>query len=180
MENFNLGRHIDDQDARQDAMRNREKLCQALNLDYQRLVVPGQVHSSRVVSAEEQTFAQVDAIATGDANRPILLHFADCVPIILFDPSANALAVVHAGWKGTAGKIVKNAVEYLRANHGSKPENIVGRNRSGYRELLLSHGQRRGGAVGINCCSKRGMIIWADNPRPDLKAINAMQLLNPK
>ena len=48
LSSFNLGRHIDDDAARQDAMKNREQLCLTLGVDHSKLTVPGQVHSATV------------------------------------------------------------------------------------------------------------------------------------
>jgi YfiH family protein len=174
---FNLGRHINDSEAQKDAMKNRERLCNALQVDYARLVVPGQVHSNRVVAANHDQFAQVDAVATLDSGVPILLHFADCVPIMVYDTGKRALAVVHAGWKGTAARIVKNAVSFLQDNYGSQAADMIA---------------AIGPAIG-SCCyptaldvaeqlkatvrNSDGLILWQAQPRPDLKAINAMQLL---
>jgi YfiH family protein len=177
MDWFNLGRHIDDQNARQDAMKNRARLCAALAIDYWRIVVPGQVHSGTVVSAKNETFAQVDAIATDEAGVPILLHFADCTPIILYDPSKRALAVVHAGWKGTAASIVKNAIAFLRDNYGSQPENIVAAVGPAIGSCCYPTNSDVAQRLAATVSNAEGLIVWAEQPRPDLRAINAMQLL---
>ena len=52
LEFFNLGRHVNEVDVREDAMKNRAYLCQVLSLDFARLVVPSQVHSINVVVCE--------------------------------------------------------------------------------------------------------------------------------
>ena len=175
---FNLGRHIDDTDAREDAMINRKHLCNALQLNYERLVVPGQVHSDRIVESTENDFAKVDGIATNKNGTPILLHFADCVPVMLFDPLERTLAVVHAGWKGTAATIVKNAVNFLRDTYGTKPENIVAAIGPAIGSCCYPTGRDVAEKLAASASQADKLIIWSDNPRPDLKAINAMQLLD--
>jgi len=174
---FNLGRHIDDPGARQDAMTNREKLCAALNLDFGRMVVPGQVHSARVVSTHAREFAQVDSVATGESGVPILLHFADCVPIILFDPYTPALAVVHAGWRGTAQSIVRAAVEFLQENHGVQPGNILAAIGPAIGSCCYPTGDDAARQLAATVSQGEQLIKWLEQPRPDLKGLNAMQLL---
>lgn len=41
---------------------------------------------------------------------PVAVVTADCVPVLLVDPASKVFAAVHAGWKGTLGDIVENAV----------------------------------------------------------------------
>lgn len=50
---------------------------------------------------------------------------ADCVPILLFDPASGAAAAVHAGWRGTAARIVGKAVERLGRDHGARPSELL-------------------------------------------------------
>lgn len=177
LDSFNLGRHIDDPQQRANAMANRERLCKALKIDYTKIVVPGQVHSSRVVSSTNGDFSQVDAIGTNDSGVPVLLHFADCTPIILYDPVARALAVVHAGWKGTAAKIVCNAVTFLQDNYSSVQSNIVAAIGPAIGSCCYPTGNDVAEKLQATVADGDGLIKWADQPRPDLKAINAMQLL---
>lgn len=176
MEWFNLGRHIDDQAAREDAIANRKRLCQALQLDYDKIVVPGQVHSNIVVSCRQNDFGKVDSIATTDPGTPILLHFADCVPIIIFDPQVRALAVVHAGWKGTAGCIAKNAVRFLADEYGCRPENLVAAVGPAIGSCCYPVSEETAQALAATVSSDCGLIIRRSQPHPDLKAINAVQL----
>ncbi len=54
--------------------------------------------------------AQGDGLWTDSPGLPIAVRVADCVPILLWDPFAGAVAAVHAGWRGTAANIVGAAV----------------------------------------------------------------------
>lgn len=44
---------------------------------------------------------------------PVAVVSADCVPVLLVDPESNVCAAVHAGWKGTLGGIIGNAVKEM-------------------------------------------------------------------
>jgi hypothetical protein len=53
------------------------------------------------------------------------MQFADCVPILIYDPKNNIIGIVHAGWQGTVKRIVQNAVKYLTDMFSSDPEEIL-------------------------------------------------------
>jgi YfiH family protein len=183
MSNFNLGRHIDDELIRQDAMKNRQSLCEALNVDHERLVVPGQVHSPTIVTCadvpEKGALQNVDAVATNSRTLPVLLHFADCVPVILFDPMTMAIAVIHAGWRGTASMIVKNGAKELTDKFGAKPGNIKAAIGPAISSCCYPTSVEAAAQLAQTVTDASSLIITepGEQPRPDLKAINAMQLL---
>ncbi len=88
-------------------------------------VTPEQTHSTNagiVISADER-FPDTDALVTFQESLPIGIVTADCVPILLYAPDVRGAAAIHAGWKGTIGKIVEKAVNILMQN-GADPGNI--------------------------------------------------------
>src|SRR5262245_9640037 len=88
-----------------------------------------QVHSG-IVRVMEDTAAAGEAVE-GDAAITSLsgvllsVQTADCVPILLADANARAVAAVHAGWRGTAAKIVETTVVELGRHYQIKPQDIV-------------------------------------------------------
>lgn len=68
---------------------------------------------------------KADIITTKTRGVVLLMRFADCVPIILFDPKERAIAIVHAGWRGTISGAARRAVDALQQAYGSKPGNIM-------------------------------------------------------
>jgi YfiH family protein len=180
---FNLGRHIDDENVRADAMKNRERLCNVIGADYARLIVPGQVHSATVhvvkAADEERNLKEVDGVTTHLKGHPLLLHFADCVPIILYDPVREALAVVHAGWRGTAASIIKNAVHEMQSNFASRPQDILGAVGPAIGTCCYPTGEDAAEKLSRTVENASGLIERAsasEQFRADLKALNAMQL----
>lgn len=181
LESFNLGRHIEDDADRKDAMVNRERLCKALSLEFKNLVVPGQVHSNNVtwLTSIDETpdIKAVDGIATRIEEQPMLLHFADCVPVILVARKQRLACIMHAGWRGTASAIVLQGVKLL-VSHGADTNEMVAAvgpaietccypTSEDVAQQLLSTVKDTNGLVDRN----------SEQPRPDLKAINARQLL---
>ncbi len=147
LDSFNVGfpRQADNQ-LREDVQTNRAKLCQSLNIPFERLIVPGrQIHSANVVLvAGKDEPGEVDGIATDKAANPIIMQYADCVPVIIYDPEKNIVCVVHAGWRGTAEGICEEAVRLLIKNCGSNPAQLVCAIRPSNRLLLLSGGTGSG------------------------------------
>ncbi len=89
-----------------------------------------QVHSARVVVADEPNgprdhLGQADALITDRPDVTLLLRFADCLPILLYDPRRRAVGVVHAGWRGSLKKVVTVAVEAMTERYGSRPADMV-------------------------------------------------------
>lgn len=74
------------------------------------VVEPGAVAAERVAVAG---FA--DALVTTERGLVLAIATADCVPIVLVDAEAGALAAVHAGWRGTAARVVDAALDALEA-----------------------------------------------------------------
>lgn len=84
-----------------------------------------QVHGSRVLEAAEGGCAgNADVLITGKPGLPIAVFSADCVPLLIYDPDARRLAVVHAGWRGTAQSAARAAVDALVAA-GSRSEGLL-------------------------------------------------------
>ncbi|MEX1308296.1 MAG: peptidoglycan editing factor PgeF [Eubacteriales bacterium] len=66
-----------------------------------------------------------DGLATVIKDLPLVTMHADCAAIFLYDPKKSAVCVCHAGWRGTAGGIVKNAVDMMTDKFGCRIEDIL-------------------------------------------------------
>lgn len=122
---LNLGTHVADDPAA--VAENRRRALGALGAGEHaaRLVVPNQVHGDRIVtvsSAEGHALDAVRAEAREGADAvvctvprvPVMLLFADCVPVVMTAP--GGFAVAHSGWKGTFARIAgKTAAALMRA-----------------------------------------------------------------
>jgi len=85
-----------------------------------------QIHSAACVLAAGRTghLGQGDALLENTPGSLVAVKTADCVPILLADPRQRAVAAVHAGWRGTAGKIAKRAVEEMGRHFGTRASNL--------------------------------------------------------
>jgi YfiH family protein len=61
---------------------------------------------------------------TNQPNITLLMRFADCVPILLFDPVRYVTGIIHAGWKGTISEIASKVIIAMAGRYGSKPADI--------------------------------------------------------
>ncbi|MBR1754413.1 peptidoglycan editing factor PgeF [bacterium] len=94
-------------------------------LGVERLIRPGQTHSDNVEIVDECIdYNNVDALILNVPNTAIYLNFADCTPVILYDEVLNISAIAHAGWRGTASKIVQKTAFKMFNELGSKPKNV--------------------------------------------------------
>jgi YfiH family protein len=93
------------------------------------LVSPRQVHSAEVrhVGAGDsgRFIPDCDALITSEPGVPLLLRFADCVPILLYDPRRKAIGLAHAGWRGTVAGMAQAAVQAMVEALGSAPDDLV-------------------------------------------------------
>ncbi|MCX6372139.1 MAG: polyphenol oxidase family protein, partial [Actinobacteria bacterium] len=117
---LNLGLSVDDGPA--NVLENRRRLCTALGLPQGRLVVPGQVHGTKLAwvgEAEagrgaidrETVLHDHDGLLTATPGLGLAVSYADCVPVAIVAGGADGpeLAAVHAGWRGMLAGIVGQA-----------------------------------------------------------------------
>jgi hypothetical protein len=108
---------------------NLRRVCAALGLHRNDLTSPNQRHTANVrrVGLAERGHIQVgyDALVTDEAHLPLLLRYADCVPILIYDPAHRAVALVHSGWRGTVLGAPQAAVESLVREFASRPQDLV-------------------------------------------------------
>lgn len=180
LEWFNLARHWETAESKVDALNNRRILCKALDIDPDKLSVPSQQHTNNVVWIDEENctsvnYDGVDALATETPGRSLLLHFADCVPIMMADKQKRSIAVIHAGWRGTAAGIVKEAINAL-CEHGSAARDIVVAIGPAIGDCCFQTGPDVAEKLISTVKHGDGLIQWKEvRPYPDLKAINALQ-----
>ncbi|MBD2846279.1 peptidoglycan editing factor PgeF [Paenibacillus sp. IB182496] len=130
---LNVALHVGD-DART-VQANRERVVKALGWPFEAWTCAEQVHGSRVyrVEAADRGSGRLerrDAIADSDALMTdvpgILLtsFYADCVPLYFYDPEHGAVALAHAGWRGTAGRIGAATVGAMQQAYGTRKERV--------------------------------------------------------
>lgn len=124
---LNLSAHVGDTPER--VQENLERLHRALELDRANTVDASQAQADRVarVTARERgtRIQNVDGLITNERGVPLMLRFADCVPILLYDPTHQAIGIAHAGWRGTVAHVLTHTVNALCATFDSEPRELI-------------------------------------------------------
>jgi YfiH family protein len=135
-DSLNLGFHVGDDPEL--VIRNRVALSEAHGIDPALVTSPRQRHTAVVellehkeqagagAFSEESVFDPCDGLATSLRRVPILLQFADCLPVVLAAAGARpAIAVLHGGRQGLMAGVVRNGVSMLAERLGASPECIT-------------------------------------------------------
>ena len=105
----------------------RRAFAGRLGLDADRLTTVGAIHGTRLARVDEPSggIPNVDGLLTDRPDLPLFATFGDCCPLVLYDPRRRAVALCHAGRRGTAGGIAARAVRELGEAYGCRPEDLV-------------------------------------------------------
>lgn len=104
---------------------NRKEFFESIGFDPSSIVRGEQVHGDNVRFVEYPgNYPATDALVTNKRNLPLAVSVADCVPVLLVDKVTQTIAAVHAGWRGTAQRIVAKTIGYLINENHSDPGNI--------------------------------------------------------
>ena len=115
---------------------SREALCKTLNIEDCHLFLPHQVHDIECLDVTEdvlhaspkqrqQLLEGKDALMTSLPHVCIGVSTADCIPVLLYDPRHHAKAAIHAGWRGTVSRIVKETFRKMQRRYGTLPEDTL-------------------------------------------------------
>ncbi|MEB3831731.1 peptidoglycan editing factor PgeF [Phormidium sp. CCY1219] len=95
-----------------------------------------QVHGNRVVNTREMSpevsspdgqeilpsKPDADGLLTHEGDRAVWVCTADCSPVLIADPQTGQVAAIHAGWRGTAARIIPEAIAQMQAQGSSLPQ----------------------------------------------------------
>lgn len=128
-ESMNIG--VNRGDRPENVRENYRRLARALGFSENDIALTAQVHGDTVRVVEKGgTISEAppfpcDALITNRPGIALFVFSADCVPILLHDPVARCIGAVHAGWRGTAGGILRKTVEMMRSCYGSVPSDLL-------------------------------------------------------
>ncbi|MBI5051697.1 MAG: peptidoglycan editing factor PgeF [Chloroflexi bacterium] len=108
---------------------NRKLAFDALNVPFDSMMDVWQVHGTDVVCADsprgEREAIKADGVTTNKHGVTLFQRFADCVPIILYDPIQRAIGIVHAGWKGTISGAAASLVKAMNETYSCQPRHLI-------------------------------------------------------
>lgn len=133
-DSLNLCHYVNDNP--EHVTRNREIVCEQLGIDSVQLIFPRQTHSDHFLVIDEKflklttkkqtaLLEGVDALITAEKSICIGINTADCVPVLLFDPEREVIAVAHAGWRGTVARIASRTAQHMIQDFRCSAENLL-------------------------------------------------------
>lgn len=123
-----------------DAWAMREHWCALAGLDARKLVTLGQIHGAVVHRVRRQDAGRGaqpgseqiglgDALITNEPGPVLMTLHADCQALVFVDPGSTtrgpAVAVAHAGWRGTVADVAGQTVAAMTEAFGTRPQDLL-------------------------------------------------------
>lgn len=125
---LNFGGTVGDDPHR--VVQNHDIAFNELGFSRQEIFDVWQVHDVGVVFADRprlpgESHKQADIILTDHPKLRLFMRFADCVPILLYDPHKRIVGIAHAGWQGTVKGVANSAIKAMQQRYQSNPRDIL-------------------------------------------------------
>ena len=105
---------------------NRQLFCQYHNIEINNLYIPRQTHTNNVKRIKMGIYLEeTDGLITNIKGSCIGINTADCLPVLIYDPTHHAAAAIHAGWRGLASQIVTKGIEMMKRDFGSIASDLL-------------------------------------------------------
>jgi len=152
----------------------RRAFAGVVGADFEHLTTAGSVHGSAIARVDDAqgTIGGVDGLITDRRGVALFATFADCYPIVLWNPLRRCAGLVHAGWRGTLAGVAAAAVRSLSEEYGSAPEDV----RAGIGPGICGRCYEVGAEVASRFESTFASPGEADRMLLDLAAVNVAQL----
>jgi len=122
----NLAYHVHDNSDL--VLKNHKNYAKYLDYDVSKLVHMEQVHGSTITLIDKTTdltkIPKCDALITKEKNIPLMVMVADCIPILVYDPKAEVIAVVHAGRAGVFNQILIKTIKKMETEFNTDSKNL--------------------------------------------------------
>ena len=133
-DSLNLSYNVGDEEKR--VVKNRNIILDALSIDYRTAVTAQQVHKDKISLVKKEDkgrgalkyskgIEQTDALITDIPGTPLLMCYADCVPIFILDPVKKAIALIHSGRKGTELELTLKTLFKMKKIFDTNPHSCL-------------------------------------------------------
>jgi len=117
-------------DEKEAVAENRRRFLKAMGAEGVQIVTARQTHSTERCTIESAAQArgpqpECDAMITRMTDVLLGVQTADCLPVLVADTKSGAVAGIHAGWRGTAGRITERTVADLMLSGGVNPRDCI-------------------------------------------------------
>jgi YfiH family protein len=123
---FGLNLSFNVQDFEGDVIENRTRFFSALGISGSQVAFTQQKHTVNILPVDRSGQNEnCDALHTAKRNVFLAISIADCTPVMVYDKKHQVVSGIHAGWKGTAGKIVEKTINEMKNLYGTNAEEII-------------------------------------------------------
>jgi YfiH family protein len=117
-------------DSQEHVTENRRRSFEALGRDVHSLYDSWLVHGTDAIQVTEPRpltapHQKADIILTDHTEITLFMRYADCVPLIFYDPVRRVAGLAHAGWIGTVRRVGSVAVARMQEWYGCNPKDIL-------------------------------------------------------
>lgn len=129
-------KHEDAAEAAPVVFKNRDALARQLGSSIAQESITDQMHTNHVYVVTDEDLGpilrtekpphrrNIDGLVTNLPDVLLTAFGGDCPPVYIADPVQKAVGLVHAGWKGTLGKIPAEAIRLMSDRFGSQPRDL--------------------------------------------------------
>ncbi len=123
---LNLGLYSGD--ALETIVENRIQFVQQFDIKPSQVASVKFIHSNRVVDKTEaggefldpeKNTTEADGMVTNVTGLALFITFADCVPLLFYDPLEQVIGASHAGWRGTVSGVAAETVKKMQKDYGT-------------------------------------------------------------
>lgn len=122
-------------DKKENVMENYARISHAIGFSKEDLVFSDQQHHTniRTVTLKDKgkgiikprDYEDMDGLVTNVPGIPLVTFYADCVPLLFFDPVKKVIASSHSGWKGTLHRMGEVTVRRMETKFSCNPKDIL-------------------------------------------------------
>lgn len=107
---------------------NHERIYNVLEVNADRACTTWMIHGVETIIAnnpvERRWLAKADGIITNKPDTPLVMRYADCTPLLVYDPTKQVIGLGHAGWRGTVNGMGASLVKTMHDSYDCQPEDV--------------------------------------------------------
>jgi hypothetical protein len=115
------------------AKENRKQLLKTFGVKSYDLIEAHQIHSTRILPIDVdnskmwkgQMVTGVDGFTTDQSSIAMMIRVADCLPLVILDPTHHAVGIFHIGWRGAQQGLHLDGVKKMIQYYQSDPKELL-------------------------------------------------------
>lgn len=118
-----------------EVLKNRKEFFKSLQIPTDSIVAMQLQHDTNIAVVGKNNLGKgiyivedallADALITSEPNIFLFVLTSDCIPLALFNPVKQVLALVHISWKTADKNLLKLVIQKLSEKYASQPQNLI-------------------------------------------------------